>query len=312
MASAKSVFFGRNFKTTLFTTFLILNKYFMKLFQIFCLLYFLVISTITFGQKINYGNNAAIGKYFDVGNCKLYYEIYGQGKPIVLLHGGVYGYIDEFEPFIEKLSQTNQVICIATRGHGKSEIGHTQFSYQQRAEDAYKIIRSITKDSVTVLGFSDGGLASLKLAALHPELVKKLITIGAGDLQKLPTGTKRYEQYSPESLMKNSASFFESRLVLMPEPNRWAESLRMINNMYNNDFMSIETFKKIKCAALIMGGDKDEYWATEDFVKCRKAIKNSQLSIISGCDHVVFFCNFPAVWSAIEPFLKIGVNNELK
>jgi pimeloyl-ACP methyl ester carboxylesterase len=276
----------------------------MKLFKIIGLLYCLVISTITFSQKFNYGNNPSVGHYYDVGNCKLYYEVYGQGKPIVLLHGGVYGYIDEFEPFIEKLSQTNQVICIATRGHGKSEIGYTSFSYQQRAEDAYKVILSITKDSVMVLGFSDGGMASLKLAALHPELVKKLITIGAGDLPKLPIGKKRYEQYTPESLMKYDSTFFKGRLALMPEPNRWAESLKMLNEMYNNDFISMETFRKIKCPTLIMAGDKDEYTPAEDFVKCRKAIKNSQLSIIPGCGHVIFHCNFPAVWTALEPFLK--------
>src|SRR5258706_9886122 len=107
-------------------------------------------------QKIEYGNNPSVGHYFNVGDCKLYYEIYGQGKPIVLLHGGVYGYIDEFEPFIEKLTQNYQVICIATRGHGKSEIGHAQYSFHQNAEDAYKVIRNITRDSVIVLGFSDG------------------------------------------------------------------------------------------------------------------------------------------------------------
>ena len=263
-----------------------------------------IISTGSVSQKINYGNNASAGRYFDVGNCKLYFEVYGEGKPVVLLHGGVYGYIDEFEPFLEKLRLTNQVICIATRAHGKSEIGHAPFSYSQRAEDAYKIIRSITKESVTVLGFSDGGFAALKLAALHPELVNKLITIGAGDLPKIPSGKKRYEQYTRESLMKYDSTFFKSRLALMPEPNRWAESLSMLNDMYNNDFVSVETFSKIKCPTLIMAGDRDEYTPTEDFVKCRKAIRNSQLAIIAGCGHVIFYCNFPAVWDAVEPFLK--------
>jgi pimeloyl-ACP methyl ester carboxylesterase len=268
------------------------------------IIYCLVISTTVLSQKIDYGNNPSAGHYLDVGNCKLYYEVYGQGKPVVLLHGGVYGYIDEFEPFIEKLSQNYQVICIATRGHGKSEIGHVQFSYDQRADDAYKVIRSITKDSVIVIGFSDGGMASLKLSALHPELVKKLIVIGAGDLPKIPPEKNRYEQYTPESLMKYDSAFFKSRLALMPEPNRWRENLNMLNKMYNTDFVSVETFRKIKCPALIMAGDRDEYTSTENFIKCRKAITNSQLAIIAGCGHVIFYCNFPAVWDNIEPFLK--------
>jgi pimeloyl-ACP methyl ester carboxylesterase len=276
----------------------------MKLPTIIGLISCLIISTEILSQKIDYGNNQSAGRYFDVGNCKLYYEVYGEGEPIVLLHGGVYGYIDEFEPFIDKLKQNYQVICIATRGHGKSEIGHVQFSYTQRAEDAYKVIRSITKDSVIVLGFSDGGMASFKLSASHPELVKKLITIGAGDLPKIPSGKNRYEQYTVASLMKYDSVFFKSRLALMPEPNRWGENLSMMNKMYNTNFISSETFRKIKCPTLIMAGDKDEYTPTEDFVKCKKAIANSQLAIIGGCGHVIFYCNFPAVWANIEPFLK--------
>ncbi|HMC87472.1 MAG TPA: alpha/beta hydrolase [Chitinophagaceae bacterium] len=250
-----------------------------------------------------YGNNPAVGHYFNVGDAKLYYELYGKGKPIVMLHGGVYGYIDEFQPFLDKLiaSGNYQVICIATRGHGKSEIGQWPFTYNQRAEDAYKVIKSITKDSVIVFGFSDGAFAGLKLAALHPELVKKLIAIGAGDF---PLSDKREKStYTPEVLMKSDSSFFASRLALMPEPKRWSEFLTKSNKMYNDDFVSMETFEKIKCPTLIMAGDLDDYNKTEDVVKCAKAISGAQLSIIPGCHHVVFYCNFPAVWTAIEPFL---------
>ena len=143
----------------------------------------LVLNCSLFSQQVPYGNNPATGHYFKTGDCRIYYEIYGSGQPLVMLHGGVYGYIDEFEPFIPKLAEKYMVICIATRGHGKSDIGHAPFSYQQRAEDAYQVIRSITKDCVTVLGFSDGAFSAMKLAAIHPELVKKLISIGGGAIR---------------------------------------------------------------------------------------------------------------------------------
>ncbi len=254
------------------------------------------------GQTIPYGNNPEAGKYFNVGDAKLYYEVYGQGKPFVLVHGGVYGYIDEFQPFIEILSKNYQVICIATRGHGKSEAGKGDFSFQQRAEDAYKLIRSITKDSANVLGFSDGGYSAFRLAAIHPELVKKLIVIGAGDYA---TNTKRQKfNYTPEGLMQYDSAFFKSRLALMPEPRRWKEILTKLSKMYNEDPTSTETFQKIKCPTLVIAGDTDDYLSPEAMVSCAKAIHNSQLSIIPGCSHVVFFCNFPAVREAIGPFLK--------
>ncbi|MGC4035879.1 MAG: alpha/beta hydrolase [Chitinophagaceae bacterium] len=265
-------------------------------------LFTILITFSAFSQSVPYGNNPAAGHYFSVGDAKLYYEVYGHGQPLVMLHGGVYGYIDEFEPFIAKLAENYQVICIGTRGHGKSEIGHTQFSYAQRAEDAYKVVRSITKDSVIVLGFSDGAFGALKLAAMHPELVKKLISIGGGDYPKDRKTEKYY--YTPESLMKSDSAFFAGRVALMPEPKRWKEDLDMLNKMYNEDFVSTETFSAIKCPTLVMNGDRDGDNSIDAVVKCAKAIKGSQLAIIAGCWHVVFFCNFPAVWAAIDPFLK--------
>ena len=265
-------------------------------------LFFLLMTILSYGQSIPYGNNPKAGKYFSVGDAKIYFEIYGEGNPIVLLHGGVYGYIDEFEYFIPKLAENYQVICIATRGHGKSEIGNQAFTYQQRAEDAFKVIRSITKDSVIVLGFSDGAYSALKLAALYPQLVKKLVAIGAGDFPK--TSTRKKFDYNPKDLLKYDSAFFARRLQLMPEPQRWKEALDKLNKLYNEDYISSETFGKIKCPSLVMSGDRDDYQPVEAVVKCAKAIPNSQLSIIPGCHHVVFYCNFPAVWEALHPFLN--------
>lgn len=265
-----------------------------------CLL--LLSAATVFSQQIPYGNNPQAGNYFDAGDAKIYYEVYGKGEPFVLLHGGVYGYIDEFEPFISRLSEKFRVICIATRGHGRSEIGTEPFSYRQRAEDAYKVIRSITKDSVIMLGFSDGGFSALKFASLYPETVKRLIAIGVADKPNDPSA-KKFE-YSVEGLMKYDSVFFSNRLKLMPEPGRWAECLGKLNKMYNDDPISIEVFQKIKCPVLIMSGDRDDYNPLEKVLSCAKAIPGSELSIIPGCHHVVFFCNFPAVWESIKPFLN--------
>lgn len=252
--------------------------------------------------SIPYGNNPKAGKYISVGDAKLYYEIYGQGEPIVLLHGGVYGYIDEFAPFIERLSKDHQVICIATRGHGKSEIGSAPFTWQQRADDAYKVIRSvIPHDSVTVLGFSDGGYAGYKLAATHPELVKKLIAIGSADRPKNRKTEKA--NYTPELLLGQAKEYFESRLAIMPEPKRWGECLTKLNKLYNDDVLSKETFERIKCPVLIIGGDRNAGHSVEALTAVYRYIPGSRLTIVPGCHHVVFFCNFAAVWESIVPFI---------
>jgi pimeloyl-ACP methyl ester carboxylesterase len=260
-------------------------------------------SLLTFGQAIPYGNNAATGRYFNVGDVPIYYEVYGNGKPLVLLHGGVYGYIDELEYLIPKLAENYQVICIATRGHGKSGIGTAPITYKQWVSDAYKVIRYITADSVSVIGFSDGGFTGLKLAAEHPELVKKLVAMGVGDR---PPGRKAEKfSYSAASLLKSDSSFFAGRLKLMPEPYRWNEHLLKLNKVYNESYMSVETFSKIRCPVLLMNGDKDDYSSINSFIDCAKAIKEAQVSIIPGCHHVIFYCNFPAVWESMKPFLDI-------
>lgn len=254
------------------------------------------------GAKINYGNNPAAGNYVDVGDAKLYYEVYGSGQPFVLLHGGVYGYIDEFEPFIKSLSGTYKVICIATRGHGKSEMGKTTYSWKQRVDDIYTAIKQLTNEPVTVLGFSDGAYTGFKLAAQHPEMVKKLIAIGAGDRPK--TNKPEKLNYTPEGLIRDAKDFFEARLALMPEPARWGESLNMLNDLYNKEYISRETYSRIECPTLIMGGDRDEYHSVQSLQVVQTMISRSQLSIINGCGHVVFFCNWDSVWSTVNNFLE--------
>ena len=92
--------------------------------------------------KIHYGANPAAGHYLQVDDAKIYYEIYGSGgTPLVLLHGGLYGYIEEFGGLIQEVSKHRRVIAIATRGHGRSELGAQPFSYSLFAKDAYTVIR---------------------------------------------------------------------------------------------------------------------------------------------------------------------------
>jgi pimeloyl-ACP methyl ester carboxylesterase len=153
-----------------------------------------------------------------------------------------------------------------------------------------------------VLGFSDGGYSGYKLAATYPDVVKKLIVIGASDR---PAGIRvEKANYSRESLMKDNEAFFKPRLALMPQPERWDESLAKLNALYNEDNVSKETFEKIKCPVLVMSGDRDHTHPVESVLRAAKMISGSQLSIIPGYHHVVFYCNFPAVWEAINPFLE--------
>ena len=99
-------------------------------------------------SKIPYGNNPKAGHYANAGDAKIYYEVYGKGEPIVLLHGGVFGATIEMAQLIDSLALTNQVIAISTRGHGKSEIGTEPMTYEQRANDVYAVVKEATKEKI--------------------------------------------------------------------------------------------------------------------------------------------------------------------
>ena len=139
------------------------------------------------------GNNPKAGKYVDAGDAKMYYEVYGKGEPIILLHGGIMGSIGEMSGFIEKLKIDHMVIAMATRGHGRSEIGTEKITYELKANDVLAVIDAVTKDSITILGFSDGAYTAYKVASMYPDRVKKLVAIGAGEqipgLREVPAFT---------------------------------------------------------------------------------------------------------------------------
>jgi pimeloyl-ACP methyl ester carboxylesterase len=130
-------------------------------------------------ERIPYGANPPAGHYLHVDDASIYYEAYGSGgTPLVLLHGGLYGYIDEFGGLIQELSKHRLIIAIATRGHGKSELGTKPFSYALFANDALAVVRHETRKSVDVLGFSDGAITAYTFTAAHPDLVRRLVAIG--------------------------------------------------------------------------------------------------------------------------------------
>lgn len=97
----------------------------------------------SYQSHTNYGNNAASGRYAVSDGSKIYYEVYGQGKPIVVLHGGMVGSTAEMGEFIDRLRPQRQVIAISTRGHGKSESGKVLPTYAQKAKDTAAVLRQL-------------------------------------------------------------------------------------------------------------------------------------------------------------------------
>lgn len=249
--------------------------------------------------KTPYGTNINAGKYVISDGAKIYYEVYGNGTPIVLLHGGIMGSMDEMAEFIENLKSSYKVIAISTRGHGKSDIGKLPITYELKANDIIKVINETTKDSVTIIGFSDGAYTGYKVASLYPNKVKKLVAIGAGE--QVP-GLRKVV-FSGEAFDTNN-DFWKKKLSIVPEPNRIKEFWSSMENFYNSMSASKELFNSIKCPVLVMAGENDKNALLTSVISAYNMIPNSQLSIIPNTGHVVFVENFPAVWASIVPFLN--------
>lgn len=250
--------------------------------------------------EIQYGNNPKAGQYANAGDAKIYYEVYGKGSPIVILHGGIFGSTYEMFQFIDSLKKKYQVIAVSTRGHGKSSLGTEPITYEQKANDVMAVINAVTKDSVIILGFSDGAYTGYKIASMYPGRVKKLIAIGATELSP---GLRDFTFDARQGIAYDTAYWIQ-QFTLMPEPQRLQEMFTLLGNMYNHLTLDKTFFQTIKCPVLVMAGDRDQGNPPTRVVNTAQMIPNYQVGIIPNSTHGVFLENFPAVWACVVPFLK--------
>jgi len=127
---------------------------------------------------IPYGDNKAVGKYYDIRGFKMYCEVYGEGQPLLIIHGNG-GSIENFKFNIPYFSAKYKVIIADSRAQGKSADAGDSLTYEMMADDYAALLTAMHIDSANVIGWSDGGINGLLLAMRHPEKVKKLAVTGA-------------------------------------------------------------------------------------------------------------------------------------
>lgn len=255
-----------------------------------------------YASKIPYGNNPNCSHSVKADDAIIYYEIYGEGEPILVLHGAMVGCPYELGQFIDLFSKHYLVISPSSRGHGKSEIGTKKMTYEQKANDMMAVVNEVTKEPFTILGFSDGGYVAYKIAAMFPDRVKKMITIGAGE--NIP-GLRTIPSIKIADLQKQDPEFVKEKLELCPEPDKLQNYLDDFSNFLSNELISKNIFSKIQCPTLVMAGEVDTHAPLDTVINAYKMIPNAQLAIIANGPHTVFHTNFEAVWSNIRPFLNL-------
>lgn len=235
--------------------------------------------------QINYGSNPQAGKYADVNGIKVYYEIYGTGEPLLLLHGNS-GSIENFAFQIPELSRHFRVIAVDSRAQGKSTDSDQAITYALMASDMSALIGKLNLGSVYVVGWSDGGNVGLELALAHPQQVKKLVTFGANythvNYAAPPDGVVM-EANDPRILKVTPVveKYKEGAGKLSPVVRK---KLSDLTEKYPN--LTLPQLKQIKVPVLVVVGDHDLI-KLDQTISLFTSLPHSQLLIVPGASHLV-------------------------
>ena len=234
-----------------------------------------IFSTSNAQVKTPYGDNAAVGKYYNIRGIKLYTEVYGSGKPLLLIHGNG-GSMGNFANTIPYFAKKYKVIAVDSRAHGKSIDSRDSLSFEMMADDFADLLDALHVDSAYVIGWSDGGINTLELAMRHPDKVIKLAATGANlwpDSTGLIPSYWKQEQKDYEAKKNN---VFKTA----KEKNDW--KVFLLDWFQPN--IKLAELKAIKCPSLIIGGDHDLI-PTEHTVLISQNIPNAYLWIVPNSGH---------------------------
>jgi pimeloyl-ACP methyl ester carboxylesterase len=226
-----------------------------------------------------YGNNPATGKYYDVRGFKMYAEVYGEGEPLLMIHGNG-GSINQFVNQIPYFESKYQVIVADSRGQGKSIDKADSLSYEMMADDYAALLDAMNVDSAFVIGWSDGGINALLLSMRHPSKVRKLASTGANlwpDSTALISDFTTFLQHEYESL-KRSALSSDSQKT----------SWKLTKLMAEQPQLAPAQLQSVKCPALIIGGDHDVI-KEEHTMLIYKNIPKAYLWIVPNAGHATLF-----------------------
>lgn len=265
-------------------------------------------SESSYHSQVPYGNNEKTGAYAAASDgAKIYYERYGKGSPVVVLHGGLVGSPAEMGEFIDRLSKTHEVISVSTRGHGKSEAGASAPTYAQKAADLTRVLDAAgIQGKIVLLGFSDGGYTALTFAAHHPQRTAKVVAIGAGEWKRgfIQGGGSKRASFA--DIEKMDAPYWQAQQRIRPEPQKTAEWFAEANKHYDQTQVGKETFANISAPVLFVVGEDDANAPLDTVIAAYRMTPNADLSVIPSAPHPVFIVNFPAVWTAVQPLLDGG------
>jgi pimeloyl-ACP methyl ester carboxylesterase len=221
------------------------------------------------------------GKYADVNGLKMYYEVHGNGFPLVLIHGGGSTIGTSFGRILFTLAKTHKVIAVEMQAHGHTADIDRPLSFEQDADDVAALLRKLNITKADIFGFSNGASTTLQVAIRHHELVNKII-VASTMYKKEGSYPWFWEMMSKATFEQMPQPYKDEFLKINPDP-------AALRAMYNRDVTRMQSFKDMKeddirsiaAPALIITGDNDVV-RPEHAVEMYRQMKHASLMIVPG------------------------------
>lgn len=252
--------------------------------------------------NIPYGNNPEVGKRVEINGAKIYFEEYGQGDPIMLIHGNG-GDIFTMGNQIEYFKQKYRVIVADSRGQGKSELKTDSLTYSQIARDWEGLAQYLELDSVSIIGWSDGGIVGLIMGMNNNLKINKIVSMAAN----LRPDSTAVHPWVIEIIEKEKQRV-NSKIMENDKTDNWNLKKQLLGLVSDQPKIELEDLSKIKAKVLIMAGDEDVI-RSEHSIEIYENIKEAQLCIMPGETHMTPISN-PELFNEItyrflsEPFKR--------
>jgi pimeloyl-ACP methyl ester carboxylesterase len=196
--------------------------------------------------------------YAQVNGLKMYYEVHGNGDPVVLLHGSFMTITNNWTQWIGELAKTRKVIAVEMQGHGRTADIDRDFSYENLADDVAALLDHLKIPSADLIGYSMGGGVAMQCAIRHPEKVRKVVSISARFRQDgfVKEGLDAFPKLTPEAF-KGSPIEIEYK-KLSPTPDKFADLVNHIKEMASRPFdFGADKLKATKAPMFFIHGDAD-------------------------------------------------------
>ncbi|MES2592095.1 MAG: alpha/beta hydrolase [Bacteroidota bacterium] len=219
--------------------------------------------------------------YSEVNGIKMYYEIYGQGKPLVLIHGGGSTIQTSFEKIIPLLAKNRKVIAAELQVHGRTSDRNQDLSFEQDADDIATLLKNLNIDKADFFGFSNGGTTTLQIAIRHPKIVDKIILGSA--LAKRNGVPEWFWGFMNNAKLENMPEQLKAGYKKVAADTNGLQVMhdKDAKRMVNFKDIPDDKIKSIKARTLIIIADKDVI-TPEHAIELHKQITNSELAIIPG------------------------------